>query len=84
MIRANSSLVTWEFRRKRFGATTGLALARAVACDPIDSWWISTAAGLIFPAADVGFVGVMRGKPCPSSRNCVRNSSRSRLRLADG
>jgi hypothetical protein len=57
MIRANSSLVTWEFRRKRFGATTGLALARAVACDPIDSWWISTAAGLIFPAADVGFVG---------------------------
>ena len=43
--------------RKRFGVTTVLALAPAVACDPIDSWWISMASGLISPAGDVGFVG---------------------------
>ena len=34
-----------------------LALAPAAACDPIDSGWISMAAGLISPADDVGFVG---------------------------
>jgi len=40
---------------KRFGATTVVALARAPASDPIDSRWISIVAGLIPPAADVGF-----------------------------
>jgi len=58
--------------RKRFGATTVVALARAPASDPIDSRWISIVAGLISPAADVEFL---------PARICARRGMSIELRI---